>query len=66
MTAPITHTGVLPDGTNVMVTRYPDGAMCVATRADSWATWGAPTWLVGGPTPRKPYGGTIPSQRSAG
>lgn len=38
-------TGMLPDGTHLLVTVWPDGTAEAATRLDAWSTWSAPTAL---------------------
>lgn len=36
------HVGTFPDGSQILVTRWADGRVTIATRPDKWATWGAP------------------------
>lgn len=42
MTAPFTHTFDYPNGSQVLVEVWPDGATTLAFREDQWATWGPP------------------------
>lgn len=36
------YVATLDDGSQILVTKFPDGRMTVATRADQWGRWGAP------------------------
>lgn len=38
------HVGTFPDGSQILVTRWQDGRVTIATRPDRWATWGAPVY----------------------
>ena len=42
----MTHTATLHDGTQVLIEHWPDGSVTVATRENTWSTWGPPVEAV--------------------
>lgn len=36
------HVGTFEDGSQILVTRWADGSVTIATRPDKWSTWSKP------------------------